>query len=485
MQKRVYLNNKQAAIAQSLQRIKTWIGGRGSGKSTVQGLINYQRIINLPRGKGFLAGLTYNQILTKFLPPALSFWESCGLVEYDDRTREGDYILGRKPPIGWAKPYQPPRRYENVISFSNGCAIELLSMDRPNTDRGGSYDWGDFDEAVLIPKDQHDKELVISIRGNLHHFNHHLHQSRLYTSTMPWMPSGNWLLEKKQDAISFPNDVFYIESTAFDNIQVLGQKYLDDLKRELPPEVYAVEVMNQRPNRLPDAFYPALEMDRHCYWNSFDYDLNEKGIYTRGVSDIKASEPLELSFDFGTFNSMIIAQDYRNEERIVDCLYVNNPKILDDLVDEFTKRYARHGKKHVDVYGDRNGNNRQANAKRTLYEEIKLRLTKAGWTVNLMVKGLDPAHDLKYELINKMLREESTRWPRVRINQNTCKPLLLSMAGARMTHDGKKDKRSERDGTAPELATHLSDCIDNLLYRKYSRLLAGRSVGSTMDAGFV
>lgn len=479
---KLYLNAKQIRIAQATQKRKVWIGGRGTGKSTLQGFHDLQRIMAMPRAKWFKAGLTYNQLLTKILPEAIKMWQTFGLVEQEGK-RKGHFVIGRKPPLGWELPWSPPRRYENVVSFWNGCCIELISIDNKDTSRGGSYDGGDFDEAVLISKDQHDKELRPMIRGNTYRYNHHLHQASLYTSSQSWLPSGNWVPDMALDAVSFPEEVFYIESTSWDNIDVLGRAYLQGLKRDLPPAVYAVEVMNERVSKLPNAFYPALDLEKSCYDQGFEYGEGEKGIYTLGPSDVRSDLPFEITFDFGSFNSLEVIQLHGTEFRVVNCLEVNNPKILDDLVDMFIDTYKNHKRKHVDIYGDRNGNNRQANSSRTLYEDIKARLAKAGWSSRLMVQGLDPAHALKYDLINKALRGEETKWPRIRFNKQTCKHLLLSMGGAAITHDGKKDKRSERTMASPELATHHSDAFDNWCYRRFKNIRDGRTAPA-MEPGF-
>jgi len=114
----VYVNAKQAAIVQSTQPVKVWIGGRGSGKSTVHGVLDYLRVQYLPRAKWFKAGLTYNQILTKFLPPAIEVWERIGLYEHQGPAKPGHFVIGRRPPAEWDSPWQPPRRFENGISIT-------------------------------------------------------------------------------------------------------------------------------------------------------------------------------------------------------------------------------------------------------------------------------------------------------------------------------------------------------------------------------
>lgn len=81
----------------------------------------------------------------------------------------------------------------------------------------------------------------------------------------------------------------------------------------------------------------------------------------------------------------------------------------------------------------------------------------------------NPEHVDKFNLIDKVLLETDDRFPRVRINQNTCKALIISIQNSPIKEGFAKDKRSEKSTSiAQEYATHLSDCFDYILYYKYS-----------------
>lgn len=456
--KTVYLNPKQTKFIKAKERTKVFIGGRGSGKTAVLSVHHFLVFKELPRAKFFLAGLTYNQILTKFLPPMIEMWERLGL-KYGIH-----YVIGTKPPSNWQTPYQPPRRWENVISIYTGNCIELISLDRKDSSRGGNYDGGSFDEAVLIDKDQHDKELLPSIRGNIYRFpNNPLHHSKIYVSSQSWFPRGNWVPDMKGQ-----KGVFYIESTAYDNIHVLGKEYIDDLKKSQPFLTFQVEVMNMRLSKPPNAFYDEFDEKKHCYYDSYSYDFGERGIETKGNKDYNPKEALEVSFDFNAgFNSLLVCQEERNTLKFIKEFYVTGSKIIDHLVDEFTNYYSKHEEKLVYIWGDRNGNNKIANSELTFYEQIMKRLKAADWTCVLKSEGLDPLHRMKHFVINQILSESDNNLPKIRINQNECKSLILSIQGAPCTPDFKKDKRSEKQDIPQEQATHLSDAFDNIVHPKY------------------
>ena len=138
---------------------------------------------------------------------------------------------------------------------------------------------------------------------------------------------------------------------------------------------------------------------------------------------------------------------------------------------KFCNEYKGH-RNTVQVYGDRNGNNKQANSELTYYEQILRMLRANKFNCELMVRNrLDPFHQLKHFVINQLLRENDKNLPRIRINQNKCKSTIISLQATPITSDFKKDKSSEKDTSLPqEKATHFSDAFDNYYVVKYQHL---------------
>jgi hypothetical protein len=198
-------------------------------------------------------------------------------------------------------------------------------------------------------------------------------------------------------------------------------------------------------------------------------------------ADYNPELPLEISFDFNAaFNSCIIGQEIHKgkdiEARIINNLFVKN-KVIKYLVDQVILYYKGH-KNVVMIWGDRNGNNRQADSELTFYEQIEKQLKEAKFVTRLMVKDrLDPYHALKHTVINTLLAETDRKLPRIRINQNKCKATILSIQAAPITGDFKKDKKSEVNPNIPqEKATHLSDAFDNWIYPKYHSAIENSQV---------
>jgi len=465
--KLIYLNRKQLEFVNSEQKRKIFIGGRGSGKSTVGGVESFIRFAKLPRSKGFIAGLTYNQILTKFLPPMEDQWRGMGMQEHVH------YVVGRKPPASWRQPFQPPRKYENVISTFTGACLEMISMDRKDAQRGGNYDYGIFDEAVLIDKERHDKEISPMIRGNIYRYPEtHLHHSKIYLSSQSWLPRGDWVPEMGNQ-----RDTFYMESTVYDNMDVLGKKYIEEQERDTPWLIFQVEFLNKRIKKLPNSFYDYLD-EKHFYYDSYNYSNDDAGmLVTGGDKDYDPEAPLSISFDFGgNITLMTVHQEKGLEDRQINEFYEkkeysSSESLIDAVVRKFCNEYKGH-RNMVLVYGDRNGNNKQANSELTYYEQILRMLRANKFNCELMVRHrLDPFHQLKHFVVNQLLRENDKNLPRIRINQNKCKCTIISLQSTPITADFKKDKSSEKDTSLPqEKATHFSDAFDNYYVVKYQHL---------------
>lgn len=477
-QRRVYVNAKQEAFLQARQKRRSFVGGRGSGKSTVLGHQTRQEFNYLARAKVFLAGLTYNQILTKTLPSAMDAWSQNGLVEYEKELGYGHFVVGKRPPPHWIKPYQQPRNFENAISFINGYCIEMLSLDRPDTARGGNYDGGHMDESALIKEDVLNTILLPMIRANRHRFSHYMHHTFCDYTSAAWLPEGQWIYKTEERAKKDPQDAFFLESTAYDNFAVLGEPYFKNLKESLSQMQWDVEVMNKRLKKLPNSFYPNFLPSRHCVWNTYHYQEQDNGLVIPSDSDCDSNRPIDLSWDFNAaFTSFIVTQEHGNEERFLNALFVkeSDTNVVDAAATLFCDTYQGHRKKEVAIYGDRNGNNKSAGSNYTFYQQIVNKLTERGWTCRMMVEGLDPDHRLKHFLLNEMLAETNPRLPLVRINQNKCKNLIISIQQSPITPDWKKNKTSEKYLLLQEHATHFSDCFDNLLYKKYAHRIQAQA----------
>jgi hypothetical protein len=481
-------------------KTKVIIAGRGWGKTTVDGCLSAQCINHLPRSRGFFLGLTYTQILTKFLPPITDFWERMGIKEHISAEEPGHYVVGIRPPAHFARPHAKIKKYTNVISFFNGSYIELLSMDRKDLNLGGSYDWGLLDEVQGIDRERFLKEYFIGLRGNIYKYDSPLHQTLVLTGTMPWLVSGQWLLEYEEKSKNDPR-IMYLERPSYDNIDALGEDYFKKMRQELPAMMYSIEIENLRVNILQGGFYAEFREAKHIYYNSYDYTEISTGSgyqeYNPSANDYDPHVPIELSFDFNaSITTILIAQEKNGEIRFIDMMYETDQQVMvttanDDeprnllqrVLRKFISKYANH-KALINIWGDASGHNRSDRSESSFeIVERSLRTAKLYFN-NFVSKSVNPAHVMKYHVINDILAEKHPFNPKVRINMNTCKELIVSMTTSPVTPDYTKDKRSERMKNIPyERQTHFSDAFDYIVFGKYRDQFFAIAGGASISIG--
>ena len=486
-----YYNNPQLSILLSTKPHKTFIGGRGVGKTTIiaEEIIKYFKA--MPRGKISLNGLTYFHIRTKSLPPIIDHLERRGLY------RGHHYFIGHKAPksFNWAEPYQPPLDYTNCIHFINGFVVEFNSFDRPEMARSGSYDAMLFDECTKLKKSSIDADVLPANRGNRERFGDlAFHHGTLFLGSMPLTPDGEWVFEYESLAEKYPGRYFYLEASALENRFILGDMYFRDLKRVLPKVVYDLEVLNKRRKQNVSGFYPLLSSAKHTYTESFNYDFydslgydikNKASFDCRGDLDCLPSEPLYVSFDFGTTqNCIVVSQWHRtaNEFPVIKNFYVEN-ETLSLLIGKFIDYYQHKQDKTLYLYGGSDGNRRNDAASRNSYfDDVRDQLTKAGWSVYLRAELYEASHMDKYQFWHKFLSGEYPALPKFRINMNNAMETFVSMDGAPiLPQEFKKDKSSERKRDQPRWkATDLSDATDNLYYWVLGSLLGEQDHSNDM-----
>lgn len=474
--KGVYYNKKQLAFRRATQEIKVFLGGRGSGKTTEMSIEIYDRVKDMPRGKFYLSSTTYNQLLTKTLPPIFEKWEEFGLIE------DVHYVVGKKPPHWFKMPYKKPKKnFEYFIFFFNGFALELLSLDRPDKSRGGSYEGGLIDEAGLIKEEHFTKVLKFATRGNVKKFESpHLNQTSLYTS-IPWKPSGQWILEFESKAKADPDSFFFLESTAWDNKDILGEDTIRGWEKTTPYLEFQIEVMNKRIQMAEDAFYHAFDPDKHGYQPKYIYGKGSRGLETKSVEDIDLNALLECTFDFsGWFNCVSVFQEKKNVERMVRSYSVTHEegKIV-ALVDKFCNAHTNHKFKFVRIWGEPRGFDKNPIGD-DLYTIIKKRFQLNGWQCEIKARrGKSDDHEIRHTFMNDIFAETNPLYPKFRANEEYCKDPMIALKMTEVLPNFKKDKSNEKDRKFNQAhAPHYTDGIDYYFMDKYyGKFSTGRRSG--------
>jgi hypothetical protein len=384
MAKEYKLNKAQTTSAIHNPKHERQVYGRGTGKSNCIAWKMNRIVKSMPRSSSVITGKTFTQILTRTLPPVVSFLERLGYV------RNQDFFIGRKPPLKWRwrEPYEAPLKYDHymVIGTPKGSVgFHLASQDREGSSRGMNTDFEFADEFLLINKDRYDKEISATNRANKDRFGHiPFHNGSHFATSMPFSAEGKHILEdanyyeeeagipyadiwkrivrmqldlleiedptefrklwneisriKREEFTPFvsKNGLLFTFSNAFDNIENVGLSYIKDQYHKLPRLTFLIEIMNMIIDKVEDCYYNIQEEKQiyydsydYTYIDSLDYDLQRLGSEDcRFDKDVKKNDPIKFVVDWGSNISFALAVQ---ENRLVD----PNGKLTKNFLKEF------------------------------------------------------------------------------------------------------------------------------------------------------
>lgn len=484
-QKEILLNPMQMAAVLANHRYKipyiTIEAARGSGKSTVLGWFLKEAVRQMPRSTGVIVGETFVQIKSRTLPSTKEGLEMFGLYE------GYDYVVGKSGvSMGFERPFQAPDSWNNVIHFRNGAIAVMVSLDNPNSGRGLNSYWVMGDEAVLLTYDRLFNNVLTTNRAKKEIFKgKSMLHAEIFVSSVAMTKKGEWFTNREKMAMENPKEYTFIKASSKVNIHNLKPGWIEKMRREaLSKTMFEAEILNIRPGKIADGFYAQLSKKNYY---KYKYDIEALGDLAENYvpsskydTDLVRGVPLQFNLDFGgRINCGTVSQylESQGEIRFIKEFFAKNPDKLSDMVKQFIDYYKHHQSSCnvVHLYHDRSGYKSEANSKTTLAEDVENALRSAGWIViNQTPNTNNPEHIQKFRLINEILSEQNPRLPIVRINENQCPNLIISMENAPLTSDDafKKDKSSERSSTIPqEHATHFSDTLDYCLFWQFGYLL--------------
>lgn len=512
-----YFNDPQMEVIYSGCKDTVVVAGRGIGKGVMHAAWNLRNMQRMPGSITGFVGANCKRVLTNTLPSMLLHWEKWGY------KRGIHWDVGIKPPIsrGWGKPLFTPDNWENIISFYNGSIGYIISQDRKGTSNSHSYDALDIDEAKFIDFAQLKDETFPANRGNKHHFgNHAFHHGMLITSDMPVTKKGSWFLDyeqkcdrellaliqgavyemwrKKQEIRqmiaqgetppvclkkhlrTLARDLarmqsvalFYKEYSSIMNMQVLGEAYINQMKRDLPPLTFQTSILCQRIGIARDGFYSNLReshkysASNFSYLDSLEYKFDKlQEQCSLQDSDVSPLEPICIAFDYNlNINWLVAGQVHDNRLEVVKSFFVKYERKLPELINDFCNYYRHHKDKHVVFYFDSTalGSNYAVNDQDFRWV-IEHEFDRRGWRVTSTYLGKPMRHTEKYMLINRMFAGGATLTPY--INEQNNEELLTSIQSAGV-YNGGKDKRGEKlaesDEDKLEARTDGSDAFDTL-----------------------
>lgn len=513
---RKYFNAKQIEAMKVSALNEYIVASRGFGKSEgIDAPRLVRNVFAMPRSAGAMLSPTYGKLLQNTLPAVANALDRFGY------KRNVHYFVGRKAPakMNFKTPVIEPFNYDHVMSWYNGSILHLVSFDRPMSVNSMSLDYVFGFEAKYLDYDKIKSEVLPANRGNISLFKHcPWHHGQVYSTDMPTTKRGSWILEKKNEmnpelikhilrlyeyyakykAAADKNNpmeynsimagktlkdlnalrskaTFYAEYNAFDNIEILGDKFIRDMKRDLPPLLFRTSILNERISKIPNGFYSWLD-DRHFYPNIYlsnvelaHFDFKSAGASCARDADLIDSMPLEIACDYNAaICNLIVSQLHGNKQRTVNQFFVKTPRKLRDVVTDFCKYYNTRVNRDIIYYYDSTAIPMSASSNETFADEVISVLESFNFRVTPSYIGQPARHALKHLQMDDAGKGD-TRYLTPEFNEEKCETLRLAMqqTGIRKGPNGfEKDKTSEKRQDSPEdpdeLKPHVTDAWDTL-----------------------
>ena len=519
--KQIYFNKPQRLTQLIGANTTVIVAGRRTGKTdSIAAPFALRNMQRMPGSTGGIVVPTFKHGLTNTLPGLLTAWKRWGFIN------GVHYVVGRRPPKSFARPIIEPNDYEHVISFYNGSCAIIISQDRPGSSNSLTLSWLLVDEAKFIDYQKLKDETLPANGGIKSYFGKHsCNHSIMILSDMPQTQKGSWFLHyhDKMDVdliktiegtvyeiwrtkqrirkLSSANRqvppylkgylrrldasvnkmrsvaVYYREYSSIENLQLLGENYIKQMKRDLTPLSFQTSILCQRIGIAKDGFYSSMR-EGHKYdasnFSVLDADFEKTfapnsnfqvPISTSlGDSDVNLDAPIAIGMDYNAnINWIVAGQPTGRRLNVIKSFYVKFERKLPALVEEFCNYYATHRNKTVVYYYDATalGSNYAVNEQDFRWVVVH-EFEKRGWQVEAVYLGNPMRHDEKYLLINQGFAGKQRLMPFFNRQNNDDLILAIQAAGVSRGRNGfRKDKGGEKLAeTEEDLLQHRTDGTD-------------------------
>ena len=511
---KVYFNKPQRLTQLIGANISVIVAGRRTGKTdSIAAPFVLRNMQRMPGSTGGIVVPTFKHGLTNTLPGLFAAWKRWGFI------RGVHYVIGRKPPKTFAKPIIEPAEYEHVISFYNGSCAVIISQDRPGSSNSLTLSWLLIDEAKFIDYNRLKEETLPANGGIKSHFGKHsCNHSILILSDMPQTQKGSWFLhykdkmdvevirgiegliydiwklkERMKALKKSGKDVpkalvyqlrhkdkqlnqlrsvatYYKEYSSIENLQLLGENYIRQMKRDLTPLTFQTSILCQRIGIRKDGFYSSMREGHKYnasdfeYLDSLGYEFDDAAMDCRADKDLNRQAPICIGMDYNAnINWLVAGQPSGRRLNVLKSFFVKFERKLSALVEDFCNYYAYHENKTVIYYYDATalGSNYAVN-EQDFHWVIMHEFERRGWEVIDVYLGNPMKHDEKYLLINRGFAGKQRLMPM--FNRQNNDDLILAVQTAQVYRGRlgfRKNKNDEKNPeTEEDLLEHRTDGTD-------------------------
>ena len=531
---RVYFNKPQLLTQYIGAKTTVIVAGRRTGKTdSIASPFVLRNMQRMPGSTGGIVVPTFKHGLTNTLPGLFAAWKRWGYI------KGVHYVVGRKPPRSFSKPITEPADYEHVVTFYNGSVAIIISQDRPGSSNSLTLSWLLIDEAKFIDYDKLKDETLPANGGIRSYFGHHsFNHSMMVLSDMPQTTKGSWFLHYEQkmdkeliDTIKgtiykiwqtkqriadlkaahqavptyLPSylkwldqslnkmrsvAVYYKEYSTLENLQLLGEEYIRQMKRDLTPKTFQTSILCQKIGISHDGFYSSMQewhkydASDFGYLDSLGYDRiieeaqqerysirslsNFSSLHSsldcRTDADLDPMAPLCIGMDYNAnINWIVCGQPRGNRLNVLKSFYVKFERKIPALIADFCTYYAPHANHSVIYYYDATalGSNYAVNDQ-DFHWVVVHEFERHGWSVQDVYLGNPMRHDEKYLLINQGFAGKQRLMPYFNRQNNDDLILAIQSAGVERGRNGfRKNKSTEKNPESEEdLLEHRTDGTD-------------------------
>ena len=513
-EKKIYFNKPQRLTQLIGANTTVIVAGRRTGKTdSIAAPFVLRNMQRMPGSTGGIVVPTFKHGLTNTIPGLLAAWKRWGYIEGIH------YVVGRKPPKSFRQPIIDPKDYEHVISFYNGSVAVIISQDRPGSSNSLTLSWLLVDEAKFIDYAKLKDETLPANGGIKSHFGKHsFNHSIMILSDMPQTQKGSWFLHyrdkmdvelirtieatvyeiwRTKERIRALNAsgkpvapylkgylrrldrdlnkmrsvaVYYREYSSIENLQLLGENYIKQMKRDLTPLTFQTSILCQRIGIAKDGFYSSMreghkyDANDNQYLDTLGYDYDFSRLDSRADKDVDPDAPICIGMDYNAnINWIVVGQPRDRRLNVIKSFYVKFERKIPALVQDFCRYYAEHRNKTVVYYFDATalGSNYAVNEQDFRWVVVH-EFERQGWRVETVYLGNPMRHDEKYLLINQGFAGKQRLMPFFNRSNNEDLILAVQSAGVSRGRNGfHKDKSGEKLAESEEdLLEHRTDGTD-------------------------
>jgi len=234
----------QKDIIFSSAAVNLFMAGQGSGKTHCAGIVSYSLISQYTMSVGLIAANTHSQLNRSTLNRVMQVWrDDFGVTEYNDRTGEGHFTIGRIPPGHWNIGHHTFKDYNNIISFAWGAVVYVGSLENYKALDGIEIDWAILDETKDT-KESAVKEVILG---------------RLRASNMPWNPLYIFTSPAK---VPWINEWFHLDEF-IDEINAQIHSETTYFSKRIGPKFVVISSTYHNVKNLPASYIPNMKANLH------------------------------------------------------------------------------------------------------------------------------------------------------------------------------------------------------------------------------